>query len=412
MSGEQHSDPFEERLSAALHETGGAFDTDRAALTAAGRVRGRRLRLRRRAAVVGGAAGLTLIGVGGALLLPPSASHDPGHSSVAAKPKGTGTPTVAPVTGDELIRTLEHLLPKGETSGQEARGTEESPAAPYAHLVFDDGKGAGAVGVSLTRVEPGSDEARQATTCPDKTFTEYDHCSTSRLPDGSTLMLLQGYEYPDRRVDTKWWNAELVTPAGQHVSVSEWNAAAEKDAPVTRSEPPLTKAELKRLATAEAWRGYADSIPQRPEKPTAAASAPAAITGARTTLLGLLPKGLHVVAKSADDTDAAYAVVDDGKGRSLVQVNVQADMRDVERDLFGDGSETLADGTRVAVHQGPGEKGGEGVVMWTVDTMRTDGRRVVISAFNSATQHDAATRKTPALTVEQLREIALSPKWR
>ncbi|MFE0514726.1 hypothetical protein [Streptomyces sp. NPDC058964] len=409
MSVEQHNDPLGDRLSAALRETAGGFDTDRAALAAAGLARGRRLRLRRGGAVAGGAAGLALIGAGGALLLPPGQPHAPQRASAAAKPKAT--PTAAPVTGDQLLRTLEHLLPKGRTSGQESRGADESPLGPYAHVVYDDGKGKGAVGVSLGRVEPGSEQARQSTACPDKTFTPYDHCSTGMLPDGSTLRLLQGYEYPDRRVDTKWWSAELVTPAGQHVSVSEWNAAAEKGAPVSRAEPPLNRAQLKKLATAAVWRGYVDSIPQDRGKPTAAPSAPHAVTGGRTTLLALLPKGLHVVARSQDDTDSAYAVVNDGKGRSLVQVNVQADMRDVAGDLFGADSETLANGTRVAVHQGPGEKGREGVVMWTVDTMRADGRRVVISAFNSGTQHDAATRRTPALTVEQLRAIALSPKW-
>jgi hypothetical protein len=50
--------------------------------------------------------------------------------------------------------------------------------------------------------------------------------------------------------------------------------------------------------------------------------------------------------------------------------------------------------------------------MWTVDTLRTDGSRVVISAFNAGTQHEAPTRETPALTMKQLREIALSPRWR
>lgn len=49
--------------------------------------------------------------------------------------------------------------------------------------------------------------------------------------------------------------------------------------------------------------------------------------------------------------------------------------------------------------------------MWTVDTLRTDGFRVVVSAFNAGTQRAAPTRPTPALTREQLREIALSPKW-
>jgi hypothetical protein len=49
--------------------------------------------------------------------------------------------------------------------------------------------------------------------------------------------------------------------------------------------------------------------------------------------------------------------------------------------------------------------------MWTVDTIRGDGRRVVISELNSGAPHDAATRGTPALSVEQLRAIALSPRW-
>ncbi|GAA3220717.1 hypothetical protein ACFQE4_20390 [Streptomyces thermocoprophilus] len=92
-------------------------------------------------------------------------------------------------------------------------------------------------------------------------------------------------------------------------------------------------------------------------------------------------------------------------------MNVQTRMNDVADELFGSDAETLPDGTRVAVHQGPGEKGGEGVVMWTVDTLRADGRRVVISAFNSGQQSTARTRETPALTVAQMREIALSPAW-
>ncbi|MER7179170.1 hypothetical protein ABT404_06765, partial [Streptomyces hyaluromycini] len=45
---------FEVRFSAALHDAGDTFDTDRGALVAAGTVRGRRLRLRRRTTVLGG----------------------------------------------------------------------------------------------------------------------------------------------------------------------------------------------------------------------------------------------------------------------------------------------------------------------------------------------------------------------
>ncbi|MFE2260323.1 hypothetical protein [Streptomyces griseosporeus] len=412
------SDPFETRLSSALHDTGGLFDTDRSALVAAGAARGRRLKLRRRAAVLGGAATVVAALVGGALVLPGggSGAGSPEAGAVGAKPKASPTSTPAPagVTKEQMISTLEKLLPKGQFSGQQGRGSDEEPkSAPMASVVFDDGKGPAAVVVALEHVQPGSDTARQLVQCPDKVYIPHDDCRTTRLADGSVVMVFQGYEYPDRRVDTKHWFAELVTPTGQHVSVMEWNSAQEKDAPISRPEPPLDPAALIRLASAQEWRALADDIPPDPNAwpgaPTHAPEQPGAPV--RSTLQTLLPKGLNVVDRSSNEAGFGYLVVDDGKGASLVQVNVQTGMSGDAGDLFGSGSETLPDGTRVAVHQGPGEKGGEGVVMWTVDTLRTDGRRVLISAFNSGTQHDAATRETPALTIAQMRAIALSPQW-
>ncbi|MCH5672943.1 hypothetical protein [Streptomyces gilvus] len=412
MPVEQHSDPFEDRLTAELHQAGGAFTTDRAELVAAGVRIGRRRLLRRRAAVVGGAASLALAGVGGALLLPGAGSPPRATATVGTSRHTTG-PAPTPVSADQLIRTLEKLLPQGKFSQAQARGTNEKPG-PFVHLVYDDGKGAAAIGVGLNRIEPGSDEARQTTECPGKAYVHYDACGTTRMPDGSVVMVLQGYEYPDRRVDTKYWTAELVTPEGQHISVSEWNAAAEKDAPVTRPEPPLSAAQLRQLVTAGAWRDAVDAIPSNPNAPTAepTATASQSTVSVAPMLRSLLPQGKFTVSEdSGQDTGFGYLVVDDGKGRSLIQVNVQAGESDVAAELFGSDAETLPDGTKVALHQRPGEKGGAGVVWWTVDTLRKDGRRVVISAFNSGAQDTPATRKTPALTMKQLRAIALSPKW-
>ncbi|MET9830666.1 hypothetical protein ABZ078_15410 [Streptomyces sp. NPDC006385] len=414
----EHDDmQFEGRLSDALHDIGGGFDADRTALVAAGQARGRRLRLRRRAAVVGGAAGIALVGLGGALLVPrgDTPAPPPSGSGVAVRPPAT-TPSAPPVTGPELIRTLQELLPEGEVSGQEARGADDdSMPLPSVHLVYDDGKGPGAIGVSLDWVEPGGDQARQTTDCPDKALVPHDTCVTSRLPDGSLLKLFQGYEYPDRRVDTKLWSADLVTPAGHHVSVMEWNAAAQKDAPISRPEPPLSTAQLKELVTARVWRGYVDSIPEDPRNPTATATAEAPGTPAAPsveavlgTLVPLLPKGVEVAEKGNDYT---YLVLDDGKGRSYMQIDVQHGMGDVAAEIFGADAETLPDGTLVTSRESGGDKGVAGAVMWTVDTLRTDGFRVVVSAFNAGTQHQAPTRATPALTMKQLREIALSPKW-
>lgn len=421
MSDAQHSDlldPFEERLTAGLHDAGNAFETDRAALVTAGALKGRRRLLRRRnAAVMSGAAGIALVGVGGALLLP---SGDPAKargSAATSTLASASAPT--PVSAETLTHTLEqHLVVgRGGTYGEftkiEARGTDEG-LSPYVRLVFNDGKGAAAVSVTMDRIQPGSDDARQITTCPGKAFTHYDACGTSRLADGSVVMVLQGYEYPDRRVDTKWWNAELVTPQGQHVSVNEWNAAAEKGSPITRPQPPFSAAQLRKVAASKIWRDAVDAMPVNPNSPTTpSSSSTGAGVSVTSTLRTLLPKGLAVSeAGDTSDTGFGYVVADDGKGKTLVQVNVQTDMADVEGELFGSDAEVLADGTKVATHQGPGEKGGTGVVMWTVDTMRPDGSRVVVSAFNSGAQDTAATRKSPALTMKQLREIALSPKWR
>jgi hypothetical protein len=410
-----HSDPFEERLSAGLREAGGVFDTDRAALVTGGARRGRRRQLWRRAAAVGGAAAsLALVGVGGALLVPGAGSAPRDGASVGAnKPSPHATRAPSPLSGNQLIHTLEKLLPKGRFSQAEARGTAERPG-PYVRLVYDDGKGPAAVGVSFGRVQPGSDEARQTTECPGKVYVHYDACTRTRLADGSVVMVLQGYEYPDRRVDTKWWTAELVTPQGQHIGVSEWNAAAEKGAPVSRPEPPLSPDRLRQLAAAGVWRDVVDAMPADPKGPgpQPTPTAPVGTRTVRATLKSLLPKGIKAVADdSTDGPGFGYLVLDDGKGRSLVQVNVQGDMADSAAELFGSGAQTLPDGTKVALHQQPGEKGGAGVVWWSVDTLRTDGRRVVISAFNSGAEDTPATRKTPALTMQQLRAIALSPAW-
>ncbi|QOV35934.1 hypothetical protein IM697_38845 [Streptomyces ferrugineus] len=400
-------DHFEGRLGHALHNVGDRFDADRAALAAAGQARGRRLRLRRRAAMAGGAAGIALVGVGGALLVPWGGTSG---TSVAQQPSATHAP--APVTGDQLISALEELLPPGKVSEQAAQGsTEDAMVPPFARLVYDDGKGAAAIAVSMERVRPGSESAREWTNCPDKALVPYDNCEVERTSDGSVIMNFQGYAYPDRRVDTKHWYASLLTAEGHHVTISEWNAAAEKDASITREEPPLRPELMKAIITKGPWRDAIDAIAEDPKAPTAAPSdAPAEPTtkAILDTLVPLLPKDAEVVEQGRDHS---YVVLDDGKGLSYAQINVQHGMDDVADELFGDDSETLPDGTRVRFRDSDGDKGVAGSVMWTVDTLRTDGFRVVVSACNAGTQRDAPTREKPALSEKQLREIALSPQW-
>ncbi len=412
MPSHQPDDPFESRLSDALHHAGGSFDSPRTELTAAGARRGRRMQVQRRAAVAGSAAALALVGVGGALILPDDHAPDTRPASLAA---GDRTAEKKTVSGDDLVRTLRELLPEGTFTAAETRGTDgELP--PLVTGVFDDGEGPGALSLGLDRVAADGDEPIDPRAlvlpCPEKGQGDMDSCTTELLSDGSALTVYQGYEYPDRRADTKAWGADLVTPAGYRVSLLEWNAPAEKGEPVSRPEPPLTVAQLKKVAGAEVWRGIIASLPV-PEKPVSAGSGPSAqmpATVVMRKLALLLPKGLDRTAADSQEGFGSF-VLDDGKGASLVQVNVQPGMSDVAGELFGADAETLPDGTRVTARQVPGEKGGAGVVWWTVDTLRTDGLRVVVSAFNTGDQNKDATRAEPALTMKQLRDIALSARW-
>lgn len=216
MPLDQHEDPFEGRLGDALRQAGDSFETDGHTMVDGGVVRGRRLLFRQRAAMLGGVAGIALIGVGGAVLLPgigDGGGEGDGKRSVAAERSGEQTVSDddGEVSGAEMVQRLKNLMPKGKFSGESARGTGTEPG-PYAHVVYDDGNGAAAVELGLGRIDPDSEHARQLTECPDKAVIEYDSCKESTRPDGSRLMLFEGYEYPDRRVDTKFWYAQVVDP--------------------------------------------------------------------------------------------------------------------------------------------------------------------------------------------------------
>lgn len=409
--------PFEDELGDAMRRTGDTFGpTDRPALVEGGLRRGRRRLARRRAAAVTGSVlALAAVGIGGAYgggVL----GGGGGGGSVAAPDKP------APPVGskEHLISTLKSLLPKGEITQEGGRGIGgDRPSMPYASVVHDDGKGAAAISVSLERVAPYSGETGEQVTCPDKSVVPYDACTSERLPGSATLMIYQGYEYPDRRVDTKRWHAVLVTREGYQVSLSEWNAPAEKDAEITRTDPPLDPAALKAVVTSTKWQAALKTLPAPPvETVEPGGSDYAEPDGAKVqaTLRSLLPKGLKVTAEGGQG-EWAYAVVDDGKGATRIEINVQPraskavkGQKSIEDELFA-GVEPGPDGIKVKTQQRAGEKGGSGVVWWTADTIRPGGLRVVVSAFNSGAQHAAATRSEPALTMEQLKAIATSQKW-
>ncbi|MFI8824542.1 hypothetical protein [Streptomyces sp. NPDC053431] len=412
---------FEEELGAVLRHTGEGFAADdRRELVTGGLARGRRRLFRRRLAMTGGALALAAIGVGGvyggAVL---GGAEGTEQVSVAApKPTGgsNGTPQkpsdVATIPVADLAAVLKANTPAGDWEIDNLGGTGQAVAG-----IYDDGKGKAAVSVGLYRAGKSDESGVGQVTCPDKAAVPYDACTSERLPGGGRLMVFQGYEYPDKHVLTKNWRAVLLTADGFLVDASEYNAAAEKGADISRENPPFDPAQLKALVTAEGWRPLLKKIPvpapvkKRPGATTVQPPEPSA-AAVQATLRSLLPRGLKVVDKGGEG-EYGYLVVDDGKGKSLVGINVQRDMNSVRDQLFGSGDvQTLPDGTVVKLEKRAGEKGGEGVVWWSADTMAKDGFRVVVSSFNTAAQHEAATRAEPALTTEQLKTIALSPRWR
>ncbi|MFE9842560.1 hypothetical protein [Streptomyces goshikiensis] len=413
--------PFEDELGNALRRAGDDFTTDGHALALAGERRGRRLVARRRAAVVGGSVlALAVITTGGAytgglfdgaggggsgvnVAAPPELSAGPTNAPAGRPPSRTGS---GAVSGAQLVSVLKELLPGGKVTDTEARGTG-APQGPSVRGVYDDGEGAAQIGVGLTRTDPDGRTTAGALECPDANTLDYEDCTTEALADGSKIMIFQGYEYPDRRVPTKLWRATLVTKQGFQVEVMEWNAPAEKGAKVSRPAPPLDPAQLKAFAASPLWHPALKDLPAAP--PEGPAPAPAG-PDARGVLESLVPKNGITVASKGGEGDYAYLVLDDGKGKSLVQVNVQEHMGDALGGHMG-GATTLPDGTKVLETKQPGEKGGKGVLWWSADTLRPDGRRVVVSAFNTANQAKPATRKEPVLTMEQLKAIALDPKW-
>ncbi|WP_327263716.1 hypothetical protein OG444_21490 [Streptomyces sp. NBC_01232] len=413
---------FEAELAETLRRTGEGFTTDPGSLAEAGEGRGRRLAARRRAAVAGGSvlallaiaaagaySGGLLAGSGGS-----GAVGAPGAADAEAPPTPSGQERrtgAGTVTADQMVGNLTELLPGGKVTKTSARGTGDE-LGPMVAAVYDDGKGRAAITLGLQRVDPFGASARGHTECADKNVHAYDDCRTEQLPDGSRLLLHQGYEYPDRRTDTKVWRAVLVTPQGFLVDASEWNAAADKGASVSRTDPPLTIAQLKTVVTSDKWHAALNDLPAAEPEPAPPPESIALRDRYAVDALKHLMAGLEItvpVISQGGRGAYGYVVLDDGKGRSLLQMNVQ---QGSEHPGFTGKQSfvTEPDGTKVKVTAGPGDKD-RSVTQWSVDTLRTDGLRVVVTAFNTADQNGPATRPAPALTMDQLRKIALAPEW-
>jgi hypothetical protein len=259
-SPEQYA--FDDELGTALRRTADTFRPDDSrGLVAGGHAYGRRLRRRRNLSITAGVAAFAVLGVGGALV--GGLAKNNGSSGVAAGPQKLSATTVAAtlapsakprpsMTARQVTNLFVSMLPKGHITKLPGRGTDDGPLA---QVIFDDGKGPGLVEVGV-----GYEQAPDPCPAVDLPGTS---CTSSRV-NGGMLTIYKGFEYPDHRVETKDWIATYVTRSGAVVDLSEWNSPQEKDAPITRQNPPLNSATLAKIVTDPRWQRVIDALPPRP----------------------------------------------------------------------------------------------------------------------------------------------------
>ncbi|MFD3791879.1 hypothetical protein [Streptomyces cyaneofuscatus] len=466
--------PFEDELSQELRRTGETFDlTVRTAVVDGALKQGRRsLRRRRSAAVAGSVLALALIGGGGAFGAGLLGGGPGGGTDVASGGPAAPASLQGGLSEEKLAAILEELLPPGKVSDArgEVTGVEKGPKRASVSAVYDDGKGKGSVLLVLYPL-PAS-KAAKAAECRERLSLGLGMVDGDQGFESQREMCFVngteefwGWDSKGTGGSTGAARATFFTAGGLVVDARAFDRVLGSVGGPGRPGPALDEEGLMRLARADVWRPLAgalagdaeaaetDGASRAPVEPSRAAGKPTPgaedapriaqenprtgqdtpRTGQRSpdplrlgeegpkappldyallmpTLLKLLPEGLTVGEKVDGEGEFASVVVNDGRRKTLVQINVQPDMRSVADGLYGDAT-TLPDGTLLATSRQPGEKGGAGVVAWTADTMRPDGLRVVVSAFNSAAQSTPATRPEPALTMEQLTAVATSPEW-
>lgn len=158
------------------------------------------------------------------------------------------------------------------------------------------------------------------------------------------------------------------------------------------------------------WMELADKIPVSPS--TFPSPPDSSITEKITDNLSkLIPDEMRITGKGGE-RDFAHIAADDGLGPSLVTVNVQKwnpEGAPLKRSFAK--IPALPDGTRVRTGSAHPAAGGPGTTERVADAYRKNGFRVVVTSLDAPTYAVPATRRNPALTISQLKDITLSGTW-
>ncbi|GGW18060.1 hypothetical protein GCM10018980_53740 [Streptomyces capoamus] len=421
---------LEDRLARALTSAAGTFPPPSADLVRRSVARGRRLRLLRAVRVAAATAVCAAVTAGGALVATGAVGGRAGDGTTRqAGPAASGpsvgqssAPRVSSVSGAEMVRTLKSLLPPGGTvsaaSGTGSR-TDGPDVRPTARLTYSTARGSSGITLDIARLDPGLPADQQGEGgCLPVEVRPYDTCRTEKLPGGALLSTTESFTYPNSDTGQKRWYVVLTTAAGAQLTVQEFGGGGEKES-AGGADPVLSTARLASIVRSPAWDR---AIAALPAPRTHASPGPSAtrqrVTGTRMTevLRSRLPHGGTVSDLHADD-GLVQLVYDDGRGRNMVEVDAQYGMTALLAGHMGcagvEGdcrATTLSDGTKVKKVRGPSEKGGPAVV-WLVDVLYPDGRRVAAREVNSYAESAPVTRPRPALAMDELVAIARDQRY-
>jgi hypothetical protein len=279
---------FDDELPDRLRGGVDGLQPDVSRLVSGGLARGKRM-VRRRRIVQVVAAGATVAVLSGVAYAAPwngVGDNQNGQLQVAAPPttKPSAKPSVKPPAKPKLVEitpqaTLQLLLDqlpadiktRDYSGGRNVGLTEDETLGTWAGLTYTDSTGAR----TLMRVElnwqPNVEQDGATMPCPEPFGAgDWYICDNQVLADGGKLRLDQNHEYPasantdDDKAGpngrgAKIRSAALLRRDGLQIFLWENNSSAEKDAPETRSTPPLTLEQLKAIVSSPVWQNQLDA---------------------------------------------------------------------------------------------------------------------------------------------------------
>ncbi|MGC0313370.1 hypothetical protein [Kitasatospora acidiphila] len=426
--------PFEDDFSNALREAADASEAPPVQLMATGAAqRGRRTKRRR--TVLAATASVAVLAVAGTLAVKlgapvtrpaPATNLSAAADSASPSRSAAQADVAAPksMTGDQMLALFKTKLPSGlqltrplgQGTGSDSQSGIQEAMAGYTVV---DSKGSGGVEITVTHQKADLNSAGMVCS------PGWTNCTRTAQPDGSYLRL----DLPPKAAGgEQLWAVQLQRPDGIVVtaSSSDLPGPGQPMSPTpTRDAPVLTADQLKVIALDPVWLqvGAALAAPQDvPENQSAHPQWAGLPTDDILRIAApLLPAGLteKQITGAAKDDGFATFTVDDGSGASMVRLTVE-DWSDFKQTRYSGppidteftDATVLPNGDKLNSGADNPAFNYKGVTRNWAQVLTPNHVMVLVEAFNGIDyKGDMITRSLPALTVDQVKAIAISPTW-